>query len=459
MKKISFIVALAAALVLAGCGTNNQAETPTATPTQMAEPTAEPTVAPTNTPEPTATSTPAPTATNTPTPTPEPTATPTPEPETDWYADMLADSLVSSGNNARLKKVIEKARNGEEVRIALLGGSITEGAGPAKKTDGYAYQFVEAFKATYGTGNNIFFVNAGLSGTPSSLGAIRYKKDVLDVLGTEPDLFIIEFAVNDWNEATKTRAYESLVHDVLSQENDAAVILLFSVSKSKWNVQSDYIPVGNYYDLPMVSIKDAIVDPFKNNNLTDAEFFADDYHPTAYGHTVMSDCLMNLLAVVDAEEAEEMTTLPETGTKGLEFKHVVMLESGVDYEGITITPGSFILMDNMVQGFGLSYKTSFPNNWKHDASAGNESFTMTLNCKNLMLNYKTSSSKEFGEAEIYVDGSLVMTINGYSSGGWNNCNVVLLIDEKEAAAHTVEIHMKEGQEDKAFTILSFGYTK
>ena len=451
MKRFYVVIALAAVLMLAGCGTKNQAEQPTSTPTVAAEPT----LAPTNTPEPT--------VTNTPTPTPEPTATntpiPTPEPEVDWYTAMLQDSLVSAGNNARLKKVLEKTRNGEKVTIALLGGSITEGAGPAKKTDGYAYQFVEAFQAAYGTGDNVFFVNAGLSGTPSSLGAIRYKKDVLDVLGTEPDLFIIEFAVNDWNEATKTRAYESLVHDVLSQDNDAAVILLFAVSKSKWNVQSDYLPVGNHYDLPMVSIKDAIVEPFKNNKLTDAEFFADDYHPTKYGHTVMSDCLMNLLSVVDAEEAEEMAAVPETGKKGLDFKNVIMLESDVEYEGITIAPGSFTLKDSTIQGFGLSYQASFPNNWKHDGTAGNESFTMTLTCKNLMLNYKTSSSQTFGEVEIYVDGTKVSSVNGYSAGGWNNCNVILLIDEKEAAEHTVELRMKEGQEKKEFTILSFGYTE
>lgn len=452
MRKITIYLVLLTALVLAGCG---EKQKESGSPTQAANATSEPTatIAPTKAPEPTVTKMPEPTATNTPVP------TVTQAPETDWYAEMLKDSLVSSGNNARLKKVLEKARSGETVHIAMLGGSITEGAGASTNAKGYAYLFAEAFKEAYGTGENIHFVNAGLSGTPSSLGAIRYKKDVLDVLGAEPDLFIIEFAVNDWQEATKTRAYESLVHDVLSQENDAAVILLFSVSKSKWNVQDSYIPVGKYYDVPMVSIKDAIVKPFKNSNLDDYLFFKDDYHPTSYGHRIMKDCLMNLLAVVDAEEAETMAEVPDTGKKGLEFKHVVMLESGADYEGIVITPGSFNGKDSAIQGFGLSYQPSFPNNWKHAGAAGEESFRMTLTCKNLMLDYKTANNTEFGEAEVFIDGELKMTLNGYSSGGWNNSNVVLLIDEKEASEHTVEIHMKEGQEDKSFTILCFGYTK
>lgn len=136
-----------------------------------------------------------------------------------------------------------------------------------------------------------------------------------------------------------------------------------------------------------------------------------------------------------------------------------MLESGKEYEGITVTSGSFTQKDALIQGMGLSYQAAFPNNWKRDTAAENDAFTMTLTCKNLLLNFKTSSSKEFGEAEIYVDGTKVMTVNGYASGGWNNCNVVLLIDEEEAAEHTVELKMKEDDENKTFTILSFGYTE
>ena len=209
----------------------------------------------------------------------------------------------------------------------------------------------------------------------------------------------------------------------------------------------------------MVSVANAIKEPITLKKLDKKIFYSDDYHPANYGHRMMSDYLMNLLAVVDAEEADEMAAVPETGKKGLQFKHVVMLESGADYEGITIQPGSFTAEDTEIQHFGLDRKPSFPNNWMHDPAAGNDSFVMTLTCKNLMLNYKTANNQKFGEADIYVDGELKMTLNCFSGGGWNNNNAILIIDEKEAAEHTVEIRMKEGQEDKAFTILCFGYTE
>ena len=83
--------------------------------------------------------------------TPTPTQVPaTPTPEVDWYQAMLDRSVMYRGNNARLKKVIEKARNGETVNIATLGGSITEGANATPWTLGYAYRFAEKFAAEYG---------------------------------------------------------------------------------------------------------------------------------------------------------------------------------------------------------------------------------------------------------------------------------------------------------------------
>ena len=57
----------------------------------------------------------------------------------DWeYQRMVSDSLVSTGNNARLKKALQKAREGKEVTIAYLGGSITEGVGASPNEKCYA---------------------------------------------------------------------------------------------------------------------------------------------------------------------------------------------------------------------------------------------------------------------------------------------------------------------------------
>lgn len=405
-----------------------------------------------------------PTPTDVPTKAPTPTAVPvtptevpvTPTPEVDWYQAMLERSVMYKGNNARLKKVIEKARNGETVNIATLGGSITEGANATPWTLGYAYRFAEKFAAEYGVsgGENINYANAGIGGTPSALGVIRYDRDVVEALGAEPDLFVIEFEVNDYAEATKGRAYESLVYQVLSQANDAAVIMVFAVRSDMWNVQDEHYPIAIRYGIPVVAIKNAVEPAIANGELDKNAFFSDEYHPTNYGHDIMSDCIMQMVRVLDAAEADELKPLAEKAIKGRNFVGTKMIDSAT--EGIAIEAGAFTKVDSEIQRFSPKMLPSFPNNWMHDGEAGNDSFKMTLNCKNLLMNYKTGSGA-FGTAEVYVDGELAMSLNG--AGGWNNSNVVLLIDEKEAAEHVVEIRMAEGQEDKAFTIYAFGYTE
>ncbi|MCR5431745.1 MAG: hypothetical protein K6E95_04235 [Lachnospiraceae bacterium] len=381
----------------------------------------------------------------------------------DWYADMVEASIVSTGNNARLKKVLEKARAGEEFRVAAIGGSVTEGAGAVVNKEGYAYKFASALERDYcpaGTGN-MKFVNAGLSGTPSSLGIMRYDRDVVGLLGGAPDLLIIEFSVNDSGEVTRGQAYSSMIHRALTDNPDCAVILLFAVFKTKWNMQNNYIPEGEVYELPMVSIKDAIAVPFAKGQLTNELFFADDYHPKTYGHQIMSDCLMHLVGLIDREDADTASEVPEKGIKKIPYEHTTLITSDLASleEGVSVDPGSFTLTDKAIQSMFFTGKGAFTDNFMHDKDAGNDPFVLKLTCSKLLLNFKTSNSKTFGLAEILVDGAPVEAGNGYSSGGWNNCNVISLIDAEESAEHTVEIKMAPGFEDKSFTILALGYAK
>ena len=57
----------------------------------------------------------------------------TPDPpvgfDTPAYREMIARSCLSTGNNARLKRVLADLRAGRPVTIAFLGGSITQGDG------------------------------------------------------------------------------------------------------------------------------------------------------------------------------------------------------------------------------------------------------------------------------------------------------------------------------------------
>ncbi len=445
--------------VLASCGKNEKEPEPTPAPTEAVTSTPEAT--------PTAEATPTTEATPTPEATPKPEATPTPEPTPTegpsekelWYNALIEDSLMSEGNNARLKSVIEKARSGEDVYVATIGGSITEGAGAKKYENCYAYSFGAAFAERYGKdgGSNVHFINAGLSGTPSTLGVIRYSRDVIEKNeGHQPDLLIIEFAVNDADDPTNGQTYEGIVRRALEADNQPAVILLFSVFKSKWNLQDRLKPIGTYYNLPMVSIRDAVVPRLTDKSLKEADYFDDEYHPTAYGHRIMRDCLLYLIDQVDQKtEVDEPAAMPEKALLGDGFDMVTMIDA--QSEGYELTAGGFNQTDKGV--FAVRYETgnTFPNNWKHTADSGSDPFTLKLKCRTLLLTYKKSSGAAFGEVEILVDGQVVRKINGHESGGWNNPYTLVLVNNAEAAEHTLTVRMAEGSEDKEFTILAIGY--
>lgn len=379
--------------------------------------------------------------------------------ESAWYQQMLEASVLSAGTNGRLEKVLAKMKNGESVSIAFIGGSVTEGALAASYEESYADCFAAKLQEKYPDAE-LTYINAGLSGTGSSLGVMRYDRDVVEAAGCRPDIVFLEFAINDWQEPTEGRAYESMIRSILEADNEPAVILLFSVAENEWNLQEIYIPMGEHYGLPMVSIRDAVKKPLADGTMTKEEFFADEYHPSTYGHKIMAECLGELVREAESTESSaEVAALPEDSVKSPDFMDMHLLTSKGE-EGVEISAGGFAETDTQVHGFGRRGGTSaFPDNWMHTAESNGEAFRVELKCKNIILNYKTSSSKDFGRVCIYVDGDLTAEIDGYTQGAWNNSIQALVLDDKESGCHVLEICMAEGDEGKNFTLLAVGYSK
>ncbi|WP_258879908.1 SGNH/GDSL hydrolase family protein [Clostridium estertheticum] len=388
----------------------------------------------------------------------------------DEYKAMIAKSLLNKGNNKRLKTAIEKAQRGEDVTIAYIGGSITQGAAAKPiNTNCYPYKAYLKFKDMFGKegGENIHYVKAGVGGTPSELGIIRYERDILKDGVVEPDIVIVEFAVNDEGDETKGICYESLCLKILSSKNKPAVILLFAVFMNDWNLQDRLSPVGKHYNLPMVSIKDAVVEQFslrksEGNIISKRQFFYDIFHPTNDGHRIMVDCLEHLfLETKKAVKDRDDIIIDKPPVIGDRFKSIHLIDKE-NYRNVsTITEGSFTQTDTDLQMVEMDdnpfLSPEFPFNWMHTNSSGNESFKMIIKCSSLILVFKDSGSNTFGKADIFVDGNRVKTANPHENN-WTHCNPVILFQSEVCMKHTVEIKMVSDNEDKRFTILGFGYT-
>ena len=375
------------------------------------------------------------------------------ETNSEEYNAMLGDACVSWGNALRLRHALDRALSGETITVALIGGSITEGAGASSYKNCYASLVGEGLKQRYG--ENINLINAGVGGTPSTFGWIRYENDVVKRVPASdgdglPDIVIIEFAVNDWNEPTRHKCYESMVKSVLMQENAPAVILLFSVFKNGWNLQDELKKVGETYDLTMISIRDAAY-PRMDKLWTKDEWFFDEYHPTDLGHRVMADCILHVIEgayALDNDEGSDIA-LDVTPAYGLDYMNLRRVFAGRELpEGVTLDVGGF-------KGDDRQSYTNLPvgrvcgQNFAHMGNMSNDPLTFTASFSKLLIGWRTAAG--FGTAAVYIDGKLARTLV-VPSGSWGQTEVSLVYDAPEKSEHTVEIRMAEGSEKKQFTI-------
>lgn len=410
---------------------------------------------------------------------------PEPEGEVDFssenYRMMCRASVLQKGNLARLKRAFCRAKAGETITVAYLGGSITQGAGAIPiHTECYAYQsFLGLCRLLGKEPEEFVYCKAGVGGTPSELGMLRYERDVLRDGALTPDIVIVEFAVNDEGDETKGECYESLVRKILGSAGNPAVILLFSVFADDYNLQERLAPVGRTYDLPMVSVKDCVVPQFYDRAhrvISKSQYFYDCYHPTNLGHRVMADCLLTLFALAyeelvskegmsDRKTAAALAQKPFTERRleeikpcyGREFERVYLADRK-DRRGITVlSEGDFAEQDEELQAVEMDRNLiptkEFPYNWKH--TGGSRPFVMEAECSALLIINKDSASPRAGIAEVFVDGEKVRSINPRLNG-WTHCNPLICFRKREKKRYHIEIAMQPGDEDKEFTILGFG---
>ena len=387
------------------------------------------------------------------------------------YKAIIEKSLIQLGNTYRVKKAIEKARSGEETTIAFIGGSITQGAGAVPiNTECYAYKTFKGFCELCGksTDENIKYVKAGVGGTPSQLGLVRYERDVLDGGKIVPDVVVVEFAVNDEGDETKGECYDSLVRKIYNGPGKPAVILEYAVFANDWNLEERLCCVGESYNIPMVSARKSVVEQFYVSEaegavLSKSQFFYDCFHPTNVGHSIMADGIINMMKKADELPLGEDTDISAVAApKGKEFENIRFYGRNdiADCREVSnLNIGSFTETDSMLQAvernLDLGGTPEFADNWMYAGKGDEPVFKATIKCSALMIVYMDSASIEVGTADVYADGEKKISIDPHVVG-WTHCNALIVFRGEENKEHNIEVRIPEADRDKRFTILGFG---
>ncbi|MBR1529009.1 MAG: family 43 glycosylhydrolase [Oscillospiraceae bacterium] len=353
--------------------------------------------------------------------------------------NFYSDAIYQFGNTSRLWEKIQKARSGEKTTVAYIGGSITEGN---HLPTCYAQRSFDYFAETFGTGSNCNFINAGLSGTSSAVGLMRAQRDILN---DNPDIIFIEFSVNDHPEEIYKKSYESLVRKCLSQENAPAVVLIINRAKGGYSMQEQMAKIGEYYDLPVISMDNALTNAFNSGLLTTDDYYTDEYHPHAEGCKLISDSIAYFYRqALKSEHKTGAYTIPSGGVYGSEY-----------------ASGSIIPLADLKNFSSGSFKAdnSYPRfayGFNFEKYSANTPMTFTTEGKGIFIVYKSNQNSSLGVLNVTVNGK-TSEIDGNRLYAWGGPEAECAYMQNTSGTLNVSIDMKNAGTD--FTIWGIGVMK
>lgn len=233
------------------------------------------------------------------------------------YLASAPEGLLPSSPNVQLRDPMLQAKEAitqrKKATVAFIGGSITE-------MNGYRPMVCDWLQTTYPE-TEFNFVNSGISSTCSTTGAFRFERDVLS---TKPDLVLIEFAVNDDQDAGHSRdacirGMEGIIRHAKQSYPDTDLLVTYFVNPSMLEIwQSGQIPLSvsahdqvmRHYGISTVGLAKEVADRISSKQLTWNQFGGT--HPAPTGNRIAADLVQDLL--------QTAWNLPEaTGIDAAEF--------------------------------------------------------------------------------------------------------------------------------------------
>lgn len=338
----------------------------------------------------------------------------------------------------RIKNCMKRAERGEHLTLGFLGGSITEGSLSSSPETCYAYLVYRWWKETFPRAE-FSYVNGGIGGTTSHYGAARA---VSDLLMYQPDFVVMDFSVNDEPDAFFQETYEGVVRKILGWSSAPAVILLNNVYyNSGKNAQEYHNAVGDYYQVPHVSIKNTLYLDMLRGKYKREELTEDGLHPNDRGHMLVAGQIVGVLEQIRALEPETLS-VPQTDTA----LPVQMTENA--YENARrltiqeITPRlSGFLADPREK---MGHLDHFKNGWIGRKAGDGILFEVEASC--IAVQYRKSVRHPALSAMLVLNGDREhpVLLNGEFAENWGDCQYLEpVLHHGVRKRHRVEITVLE----------------
>lgn len=349
----------------------------------------------------------------------------------------------------RIKSVIRRAQNGEELTIAFLGGSITQGSLATEHEYTYAYRVYKWWCDTFPQAR-FNYVNGGIGGTDSYYGVSR---TVTDVLMYQPDFVVVDFSVNDVDNCHCEETFEGVIRTLLGWHSRPAVVILNNVFYDTGESTQDvHNRIADHYGVPHVSVHDTIYGRMKAGEYAREEITPDGLHPNDKGHGLVAGEITKLLGeiVSDLGENENLSDVSQTDTEESirdESACSCVLPAPVTanaYEGarrLTIREVS-----PKLSGFRadthekLGHLDHFKNGWTGVHAGDSIAFGLEGSC--IGIQYRKTISRPAVRAQAVLDGDTAhpVLLDSNFDQDWGDCLYIEhVLHHGENKLHTLEI--------------------
>jgi lysophospholipase L1-like esterase len=213
----------------------------------------------------------------------------------------LSEKPESTETGTDTVNVFYRALKGEPLHCVAIGGSITQAGG------GWIGPWLEK---TFPNSETATF-NAGMSATGSMLGMFRLGRDVISC---QPDLVLIEFAVNDGGTSDEDaiRALESIIIRLKKLPHPPAIVFVEAASKTGSKI-ARHSKVASHYGLFEINLQEKTDTHLKEQKLNWDALFTDNVHPGDKGHKFYSKAISEELEKLVARARKLKAPATEPG--------------------------------------------------------------------------------------------------------------------------------------------------
>lgn len=349
----------------------------------------------------------------------------------------FGDNVQFRGSLGNSRAQFEGTKKGH---VAFMGGSITE-------MNGYRPMVCDLLKSRF-PGTEFTFTDAGISSTCSTTGAFRLESDVLS--RGPVDLFFVEFAVNDDQDAGHTRdecirGMEGIIRHARRANPNMDIVITFFVNEGMLKtLQEGHTPltieaheaVAKHYAVSTINLAKEAVDQITAGTLTWKQYGG--VHPAPHGNGIgakMIDELFRRAWVKPSDTAMHAHAMPEPlDALNYEAGRFIDLKQAALKQGWTLAVPDW----KSLPGGKRGRFTSIPM-----LAATTPGAELTLDFEGTAVGAYVVAGPDAGIAEASVDGGAFQPVNLYHSysKGLHYPRTVMLGTGLKPGKHTLTLRI------------------